>query len=140
MPLKTSAISSQLEGSSGQPARDVLSSLNFLATDNSVTLTGCSPSVGKRAQYFRASLIFPAKTVSSQTRSSWMMDVRSRLLHLPVPQSSLTSCHQWRGQHGLLLFSRSKPCSTAYACDSLCFLRFCKRAHFRWRGPFGSAR
>ena len=135
MPLKTSAISSQLGGSSGQPARDVLSSLNFLATDNSVTLTGCSPSVGKRAQYFRASLIFPA-----QTRSSWMMDVRSRLLHLPVPQSSLTSFHQWRGQHGLLLCSRSKPCSTAYACDSLCFLRFCKRAHFRRRGPFGSAR
>ena len=132
VPLKTSAIS-------GLFARDVLTSLNFLATDNSVTLTGCSPSVGTRAQYLRASLIFPAKTVSSQTRSTWMMDVRSRLLRLPVPNSNLTSCHQWKGHAGLLLCSRSKPCSSVYACDSLCFLRFRKRAHFRWRGPFGGA-
>ena len=58
MPLKTSAISTQLGGSSGQPAREVLTSLNFLATDNSVTLTGCSPSEGTRVQYFRASLIY----------------------------------------------------------------------------------
>ena len=43
---------------SGQPAREVLTSLNFLATDNSVTLTGCSPSEGTRVQYFRASLIY----------------------------------------------------------------------------------
>ena len=140
MPLNTSAISSQLGGSSGQPARDVLTSLNCLATDNSVALTGSSPSVGTRTQYFRASLIFPAKTVSSQTRSTWMMDVRSHLLRLLVPHSSLTSCHQWRGHTGLLLCSRSKPCISAYACDSLCFLRFCKRVHFRWRGPFGGAR
>ena len=81
MPLKTSAnsLSTQLGRSSGLPARDVLTSLSFLATDNSVILTGCSPSVGTRAQYFRASL----------TRSAQMKAVRSRLLRLPVPHSRL---------------------------------------------------
>lgn len=95
---------------------------NFLATVNSVTLTGCSPSVGTRVQYFRASLIFPAKTDSSQTRSAWMKAVRSRLLCLSVSQQFdlLPQMKGAFGLEGLLLWSRSKPCSSTYTCDSLC--------------------